>query len=428
MGKNKTIVLLTALSLGTTWAIRGQFGHEQGAAWAGAVACIILVYSSANPNWTKVGLKASLMGAIGWGIGGMMSYGIVVGYGRSEDWANATYGLLMLGLIGGLYGLLGGGLFGLGIEEGNSGKKVAWHQLLVEMTAGAIIFYFFIVEQLGIYMTPPRSEAWAICAGAGLALLYFLVRNSYSGALRTALFSAIGAGFGFAFGNFLQVMGFLSKIHFNFWNVMEYSLGFFGGLGMSYGLLTGFKTTSPSPIHQEFPVNSRIKWSMIALVGLIPLIVFHQSFLEKDLLPSFSGLELSNPGFWAAFATLFAFSLWGLMQFMGYWNYKKLRIKAIRDDQFLYRTGMMLFLTYMAFSILITGAFISLDRIEQYLYVLNFLIIAILISKLNTTVEEGALPTFSVASVGAIVLLAVLIAGAIAAFSHGPIPGGQMRF
>jgi hypothetical protein len=33
-------ILLTALTLGTTWAIRGQFGHEQGAAWAGAVGCL----------------------------------------------------------------------------------------------------------------------------------------------------------------------------------------------------------------------------------------------------------------------------------------------------------------------------------------------------------------------------------------------------
>src|SRR5690606_32169563 len=105
----------------------------------------------------------------------------------------------------------------------------------------------------------------------------------------------------------------------------------------------------------------------------------------------------SDPGYWAAFATLFAFFLWGLMQLLGYWNYKKLRLKAIRDDQFLYRTAMMLFLTYMAFSLLITGAFISMDRIEQYLYVLNFIVIAILISK--RTVEKGVLPTFSAAKV-----------------------------
>jgi hypothetical protein len=38
--KSKNLIfslLLVAMSLGTAWAIRGQFGHEHGAAWAGAL-------------------------------------------------------------------------------------------------------------------------------------------------------------------------------------------------------------------------------------------------------------------------------------------------------------------------------------------------------------------------------------------------------
>ena len=38
--KNKGTLLnliIVGMTLGTTWAIRGQFGHEQGAAWAGGV-------------------------------------------------------------------------------------------------------------------------------------------------------------------------------------------------------------------------------------------------------------------------------------------------------------------------------------------------------------------------------------------------------
>lgn len=428
MDKNKIIILLIALTLGTTWAIRGQFGHEQGAAWAGGIACLLLVFSTGNSNWMKVGVKASLMGAIGWGMGGMMSYGVVVGYGRSEDWLNATYGLLMLGIIGGLYGLLGGGLFGLGIEEGNSGKKIAWSQLVVEMTAGALIFYFFIVEQLGILMTPPRSEAWGICAGAGIAMLYYMVRNKHTGALRTALFSAIGGGFGFAFGDFLQVMGFLSKIHFNFWNVMEYSLGFFGGLGMAYGTLTGFKNSASTDASEQNQVNPRIKWSLIGLVGIIPLIVFHQSFVERDLLPTFENFELSNPTFWASFTLMGAFLIWGIMQILTYRYYQNLKQNLIGDDEFLKKIGLVLFLAYMSYSILITGAFISIGRIEQYLYGVNFIVILYFISRLKAASIKNNLVNYSPSSVGLIALMVILIVAAIAAFSHGPIPGAQMRF
>lgn len=38
-------IIIIGMTLGTAWAIRGQFGHEQGAAWAGGICslCIILL-------------------------------------------------------------------------------------------------------------------------------------------------------------------------------------------------------------------------------------------------------------------------------------------------------------------------------------------------------------------------------------------------
>ena len=69
----------------------------------------------------------------------------------------------MLGIIGGLFGLIGGGLFGLTLASSRT-KPAQWPQLITEMTAGAIIFYYLLIEQLGWLMTPPRSEAWAACS------------------------------------------------------------------------------------------------------------------------------------------------------------------------------------------------------------------------------------------------------------------------
>lgn len=44
-------ILIVAMSLGTAWAIRGQFGHEQGAAWAGAIGGLALVLVSHRKDW-----------------------------------------------------------------------------------------------------------------------------------------------------------------------------------------------------------------------------------------------------------------------------------------------------------------------------------------------------------------------------------------
>ena len=118
--KNKQLLfnlIIAGMTLGTTWAIRGQFGHEQGAAWAGAVGGLVILLLGRREDWYNKMFKAALAAAIGWGLGGMMSYGRVVGFGRGTDFGNVYYGLLMLFIIGGLYGFIGGGLFGLTLTE-----------------------------------------------------------------------------------------------------------------------------------------------------------------------------------------------------------------------------------------------------------------------------------------------------------------------
>ena len=89
-------LIIVGMTLGTTWAIRGQFGHEQGAAWAGAVGAISILLIAKRQDWYSKLFKATLAAAIGWGLGGMMSYGQVVGYGRGSDFLNVLYGLMML--------------------------------------------------------------------------------------------------------------------------------------------------------------------------------------------------------------------------------------------------------------------------------------------------------------------------------------------
>jgi len=381
-------LVVVGMTLGTTWAIRGQFGHEHGAAWAGGVGAIIILLISQREDWYSKLFKATLAAAIGWGLGGIMSYGIVVGYGRGSDFINVYYGFLMLFVIGGLYGFLGGGLFGLTLSD-SSKNKVKWPLLLIGMTASGFIIYFFFIMQWEWLMTPPRDESWAACLGMAFFMTWYLIRHKFNSAMRVAVFSGLGGGFGFAFGNFLQVLGHVSEIPFNFWNVMEYSLGFFGGIGMAYGTFTSAWEKSDS---------TQTKFSnfvpIIIAVLIIPFVVWQQSFGMERMQQTYSKLVEGDINTIGLIIQLTALAL-VLIQF----GYVLVRCHYRQKDQFIQydEQGVKTFFMshfgiYILFSLLVTGAFISTYRIEQYLYIVNYVIILILLPRTKSVFDEKGIP------------------------------------
>ncbi|MFO7975258.1 MAG: hypothetical protein R6V12_11560 [Candidatus Hydrogenedentota bacterium] len=270
------VMLFTALALGLAWAIRGHFGHEWGASWAGGVGGLALLIAMRDSRWMRRAPTLAALCAMGWGAGGMMSYGRVIGYCRGNDFLNVFYGYSMLVVIGGLYGFIGGGLFGLGLESTDE-HKPRWPSLMAEMVAGAWLVWGFFIYQLEWFMTPPRSELWAACLGAAGALTWFLHREGYVRALRVASYSALGGGFGFAFGNFLQVMGSSWEISYNWWNVMEFTLGFCGGLGMAYAIVT---RTWPDPVAHSRVANGL---ALVFLLLAIPFVNYIEAFRFEKL-------------------------------------------------------------------------------------------------------------------------------------------------
>lgn len=423
--KNQLLGLLIAgMSLGTAWAIRGQFGHEQGAAWAGSIGALSVILVAKRNDWYHKVIAATLAAAIGWGIGGIMSYGLVVGYGRGIDFVNVYYGLLMLFIIGGIQGFLGGGLFGLALADSPI-KRVKWHLLIVEMVVGALITYFFLIEQWEWLMTPPRSELWAACLGMAFALTWYLVRNQHQAPLRTALYSCLGAGFGFGFGNFLQVMGNVTNIPFNFWNVMEYSIGFFGGIGMAYGTLS-----SAWPITIERPTRNGVLFPLLMLVLIIPFIVWQQSFESDRLEETYQ--NLIGESFLTASYTVQVISLLLVLLTSLFWlkkfywaNPSDVLEVSFADVRRLLLGHLGL---YLIFSFLITGAFVSSYRIEQYLYILNLVVIAAFVGRvqLNFNNQGISLRRWGVALLLVLVFMALITL--IAINSHGELAGMQRRF
>jgi len=416
--------VIAGMALGTAWAIRGQFGHEQGAAWAGAIGGLVILLIAKREDWYQKFFKAALAAAVGWGAGGMMSYGIVVGYGRGTEFLNVYYGLAMLFVIGGLYGFIGGGLYGLVLQE-NEKQKIKWPNLLVEMIGGALLFYWFFIYQIEWLMTPPRSEAWGLCFGAAIALIWHMIRHKHQSALRVAAFAGLGGGFGFAFGNFLQVLGSVSGITFNFWNVMEYSLGFFGGLGMAYGVFTS-----------EWPEGSKTtnKWGNLApafmVILLIPFIVWNQSFGIERLAETFSGIYQGDVALMAT--SIRGFAIFLILFYTGYVYYGYFMIKKDREIEYNYTEVRNFFIgfmgLYIVYTFLVTGAFMSFYRIEQFLYIANFIIILAVLPALK--------PVFVIRGTNGkkwiknllLILLFIGVLALIAIQTHGDLGGAHDRF
>ncbi|MEK6480324.1 hypothetical protein WJR50_22465 [Catalinimonas sp. 4WD22] len=418
-------LLLAAMALGTAWAVRGQFGHEHGAAWAGGIGVLTILVLAKRQDWYKRLPAIVALGAIGWGVGGMMSYGMVVGYGRGVDMLNVSYGLLGLFIIGGLYGFIGGGLTGLSLASTEE-KKVSWASLITQMVAGGYLIWGILIYQFEWLMTPPRSELWAACLGAALALGWYAYRKQYNSSLKVALFSGLGAGFGFAFGNFLQVLGSTTDIAFNWWNVMEYTLGFFGGLGMAYGIFSEEWPESPLPDK----IANRIGW--IFLIFLLPLTNIIQAFSYEKLLGRAENLGVSYP---AALINLQYGLIWGSLIVLGifiFWYYRKqvANIKTWSNQE-----GLLLCLLYLGWYIILSNVmganWLNGGELKEYLYWVNLLLIGLGISFSFKMEADQSLyqPSFTLwfrLLSGVFVLIFVL--SLILVNIHTDLPGAQTRF
>jgi len=414
-------ILLVGMSLATAWAVRGQFGHEQGAGWAGAIGALALVFLSRREDWYQRIFTVALASAAGWGMGGMISYGQVVGYGRSISFPNAFYGLLMLFVIGGLFGLMGGGLTGLTLESTKE-KRVNWAGLFAEMVAGGLIFYGFFVMQLEVFMTPPRAENWAIILGAGVAMIWYMVRNGFYSSLRVALYTMLGAGFGFAFGNFLQTVGTIMQIHFNMWNVMEYSIGFFGGTALAYSIFT-----SEWPKSVEAPKIWESRTAFLLVIALFPLIVFRESLRFGALIKRFDNITFTENI--ALLSSVVALLLIVAAIVVIWWQNEKVNFKFTRRNiQLIF---MFFLINYVAISFIVTGAFAGNIMLNHILYVVNLLVIFFLAGKVMVPFGKKLYERMDTRQWVTLLILIVIFISFITLISisiHGEMAGAHDRF
>ena len=268
------------------WALRGQYGHQLGAAIPGVLFSLSLVLVAGRDDWIQRAPTLAVAGAIGFSVGGSASYGRLIGYTRAKKWTNILYGFTCLFVVGALWGVIGGGIVGLALEPVPP-RPARLAIFVINMAAGAVIAYDILIKRCGIRMTPPRSDAWAYEFGIALVLLTLLRFHGYDIALRCAIYGMFGYGLGFVVGNFIQVLGHVSGIRLGWWKVMEKTMGFVGGSVLSYGILTADIPVLPD-------VAGYVNWMGVAVVIGIPVTVLIRRLTVERLTNRLSACLFEN--------------------------------------------------------------------------------------------------------------------------------------
>ena len=200
------MILLCGLSLCVGWGIRGNFGHEYGAAIPGALAAMAIVLLSGREDWLRYIHFFALFGAIGWSFGGSMSYMMVVGYSHSSHSPTVLYGFANLFVIGFLWAALGGAGTALPVFFTESIQNQTSSLLPILFVPMCAVFVGWSLQAVvvDLIFTPKRmqrhesplywydSDWLAALVAIGASLLIIIIRGKID--MGTSLILYLGVG------------------------------------------------------------------------------------------------------------------------------------------------------------------------------------------------------------------------------------------
>lgn len=264
---------------GMGWGIRGQYGHENGAMIAGCLVTLTVCCLLGRNMPIRQQVQAIALGIIGMGWGGSMSYGETVGLTHDHNlhalvegginWAALRWGMLGLGIKGGIWI----GFFGLMLGMGLSGNRYTLREMVALMFA-ALGAYYLGINSINHPFDPfpldsanralpwlyfsdhwdwepisqikPRYENWG---GLLLALtLIFVYATWWRGdrlARNMTLWGFLAGALGFPGGQCVQAYhqhvdgsfstGIWPYLSVNWWNAMETTFGCIMGAVVGFG-------------------------------------------------------------------------------------------------------------------------------------------------------------------------------------------------
>ncbi|MCA9415234.1 MAG: hypothetical protein KC917_03150 [Candidatus Omnitrophica bacterium] len=236
--------LFVALAVGLGWGIRGDFGHVVGAMYPGVALGLAFAFVTGQSSMTRWMPILGLAGGVGICAGGMMSYGILHGYAKSDTLVNYSYGFLTLILEGGAWGGFGCALIAMVLDR-KPLRLPDWVSVGFTVYLTGWATYQVVVNLLGFHINPPRSDLSIGYTGGMMGLLVWLWKNGRIYSFKGAFFGFLGFGFGMAVGRLFGNISYSFPFGINSWNVMETSCGFIGGLVFTFTML-GKKFEEPS--------------------------------------------------------------------------------------------------------------------------------------------------------------------------------------
>jgi hypothetical protein len=290
------LLLLTGLSVSIGWGIRGQFGHEYGAALAGAIGGMAVALLSGREDWRRRIHYFAMFCAIGFGFGGSMSYMKTVAYAHSSDSATVLYGFACVFVLGFIWAAPAGA--GVALPAYLDREELTkffvpmsvvfvtwylqdvwrghlrlihsdWYEFVASYRMSAILaatvvilFWIFrrkywgvgtslilhmsigwwagnliLIRLLHLDMNPPRGDTWAECLGLIGGILVCCWQRGLAGIAFTTLCVGFLGGIGFSLGTAVKILVMASGYDTNWHSVMELTQGLFLGIALAVTML-----------------------------------------------------------------------------------------------------------------------------------------------------------------------------------------------
>lgn len=246
-------VLFCGFATALGWGLRGEFGGSDGAMIPGALLGLSLALTSRRQDWLRKASLFGMAGTLGMALGGVQSYGRIIGYTKGVDFGNVVYGYAALGWEGGLWGAFAAGVMAFVASP----KRYRIWQVILFVAAGFLLglgIEWLLVDTFGWRLTPPRGDGWTRVLGGVLALLGFAALKRDALPARMVFWGFAAGSIGFTVGESFQVLGSNLGPAYDWWKVMEQSFGFILGAGIAYGFHRECDGVSPSeapplPLH-----------------------------------------------------------------------------------------------------------------------------------------------------------------------------------
>jgi hypothetical protein len=347
------LILLTGLSVSIGWGIRGQFGHEYGAALAGAIAGMVVALLSGREDWRRRIHYFATFCAIGFGFGGSMSYMKTVAYAHSSDSATVIYGFACVFVLGFIWAAPAGAGIALPtylnreeltkffiplsavflswyLQDVVRGHLYLAHSTAFEFVAGygmsailsgavAILFgvfrskywgagtslilhmsigwwagYFLLIRLFHLDMNPPRGDTWASCLGLVGGILVCCWQRRLSGVAFATFSAGFLGGIGFSLGTAVKILVMASGYTTNWHSVMEQTQGFFLGVAIAVTML--LVSRRAPEVNDKAPTR---RWTEVFNVSFVLWLLTYLNFRR-------------SPGEWVKEISTLAPNLYGI--------------------------------------------------------------------------------------------------------------------